>query len=115
MQEFSRSKRVESLIQLEIAKIIQFEIDTSEIGMITVTGVKVTPDLSQAKIYIVAHDEENAKKAVLFLNQEAKKIRWRLSKQVQLRKSPVLHFYYDESVSEGARIDKLLRKFHDKK
>jgi len=107
-KEYSRMQRVESLIQAEIAQLIQVELHDLSVGMITVTGVKVSPDLSSANIYIVIHDEKLVKQAIDLLNERAKFLRYHLGERIRLKKIPELHFYYDKSVGEGEKITRLL-------
>jgi ribosome-binding factor A len=103
-------RRVESLIQQEIAKIIEMEYRDSEFGLITITHAAVSPDLAQAKIYVIVHDKEKAKQAVQFLNQEAKSLRYLLGNKIKLRRIPELHFYYDEAFERSSRITELLNE-----
>jgi len=98
--------RIESLVQSELAKLIRDEV--SELPWITVTGVKISNDLSFAKVYIVAHNEADITQTLKLLNQKSKLLRFQLAKVVELRKIPELHFYYDYSISEGNKIDRLL-------
>lgn len=101
-------QRVESLIQQKIAQIIEFEFKDSPCGLITVTYAKVSPDLAQAKIYIITHEAEKAREAVEFLNQEANSLRYLLGNKIKLRRTPKLHFYYDEEFERANRISELL-------
>jgi ribosome-binding factor A len=109
-KEFSRAQRVESLIQVEIAKILQVEMHGAPIGLLTVTSVKVSPDLSHAKIYVVTHDEQNAELAIKLLNDKAKTFRHQLAKKIDLRIMPTLRFHYDESIAKGDRMTKLFNE-----
>jgi ribosome-binding factor A len=90
---FSRMRRVESLVQQEIAQIIEFEFKDSPFGLITVTHANVSSDLAQAKIYIITHEAEKAREVIEFLNQEAKSLRYLLGNKIKLRRTPKLHFY----------------------
>ena len=73
-------RRVESLIQQEIAQIIELEFKDSPFGLITITHAKVSPDLRKARIYVIAHDKDKAQELASFLNQEAKSLRHLLGK-----------------------------------
>lgn len=101
-------QRVETLIQGALAQIISHEIDTTELGLITVTQVQVSKDQSYAKIYVIGHDEKEADAIVQTLKASCKKLRHLLSQQVQMRKTPELHFYYDDVLSQGIKISQLL-------
>jgi ribosome-binding factor A len=107
-KEYSRISRVESLIQAEIAQLIELDFRYLDLGLVTVTNVKVSPDLSRAKIYFIVHEKEKKQEILKHLQQEAKSLRHLLCQRVKLRKSPELHFYYDDVVEHGDRISKLL-------
>ncbi|MBE9562515.1 MAG: 30S ribosome-binding factor RbfA [Proteobacteria bacterium] len=108
MKEFSRTQRVGEQIQRELALIIHKEVNTKTFGMITVSGVDVSPDLKQAKIYvtILAGDE---KITVKYLNTEMKgRLRYNLSQRLTTRTTPQLHFIHDGSVEYGTRLSALI-------
>ncbi len=107
-ETFSRIQRVESLIQAELARLIQQELSDPRLSFITVTGAEVTRDFSYAKIYVASRNEKNDKETLKVLNGAAKFLRRQLAVRVDLRKTPALHFYYDEGVAHGTRISKLL-------
>lgn len=111
-KDFSRISRIESLVQEALAKIIQLELKDKPIGMVTLTSVNVSKDLSYAKIYIVAHENDTAKRKNILhiLNQSAKFLRFRLAKEIELRKVPELHFYFDEVWLQGFRVSELLNR-----
>ncbi|OGT21953.1 MAG: ribosome-binding factor A [Gammaproteobacteria bacterium RIFCSPHIGHO2_02_FULL_42_13] len=106
----NRMHRVESLIQSELARIIQKELSDPRLLFITVTGVDVTRDLSYAKVYVATRDETNNPETLKILNGAAKFLRHHLADCIELRKIPALHFYYDEGVAHGTKISKLLNK-----
>ncbi len=101
-------KRVESLIQGALAKILSQEIDATQFGLITVTQVQVSKDQSYSKIYVICHDEKKSEEVIKKLKASSKKLRHLLSQQVQLRKTPELHFFYDDVLSKGIKISQLL-------
>jgi len=108
MKEFSRTQRVGEQIQRELASIIHKEINIKTFGMITVSGVDVSPDLKQAKIYvtILAGDE---KTTVKYLNKEMKgRLRYHLSQRLTTRTTPQLYFVHDSSVEYGTRLSALI-------
>lgn len=103
-------QRVQSVIQAALAHILSREIDTSGFGLITVSQVRVSKDMSYADIYIIGHDESKKEALITFLKSEAKQIRHVLSQQVKLRKTPELKFHYDDVQVQGMRINELLSK-----
>jgi len=103
-------RRVGSLIQQEVARIIESEFKDSTYGLITITHANVSSDLAQAKIFVVVHEKSQASSAIKFLNQEAKFLRHALANKIKLRRTPELHFYYDEVFESSNRISELLNE-----
>lgn len=109
--DINRIRQIESLIQAELAELMRFEITDPELQWITVTSVRVSADLSFAKIYVVSRDEKDTKQTIKVLNRMSKFLRHQLATKIRnLRKIPELRFYYDPSISEGNRIDQLLKE-----
>ena len=106
----SQLKRIESSVQVALASIIQFEFKGTSLGFVTITGVKISPDLSFAAIHVVSHDQVDHKSILQTLNQAAKSLRYKLAQKIKMRKMPKLRFYYDESIDRGARICQLLEE-----
>lgn len=109
-KDFSRTDRVASVIHHELAQFIEFELRRSDYGLITITGVEVSPDLSHAKIYIVTHDEAKTDLALKRLKEISRELRYHLGKKISLKKMPELHFFHDKSIAEGSRISQLLNQ-----
>jgi len=107
-REFSRASRIADLIQHEVAVLIQREIELPQGGMITVSAVRVTPDLSHAKIFFTILGEADTAKVTAMLNDAAPHLRHLLGKRVTLKKLPRLHFTFDASVVDGARLSALI-------
>ncbi|MDA1353685.1 MAG: 30S ribosome-binding factor RbfA [bacterium] len=109
-----RTERVEALLKQEIAKIIQTRLDSSKIGFISITGVRVTPDLSKADVFYsqIGSDEE---KEVTFatLKRAAGFIKGELGRIIRLKYIPKLTFRFDEGIERGALIAAQLRKLKD--
>lgn len=107
-RSYSRTDRVGELIQNTLADILQKDFTFPEFGLITVTGVSVSPDFSFAKVYVSVLFEDKAKEAVAALNEEAKALRFQLAHQVRLRVTPELKFFFDDSTVRGSRISSLI-------
>ncbi|MBB1384686.1 30S ribosome-binding factor RbfA [Pseudoalteromonas sp. SG45-5] len=111
MREFSRTDRVAQQIQKEIAVILQREIKDPRLGMVTVSAVEVSRDLSYAKIFITVfntQDEDAAKQSAKVLNEATGYIRSLLGKRIRARIMPELKFLVDNSLMEGMRISNLV-------
>ncbi len=104
-----RSERVSGLLRREVAEILhgefEYELPT---GLITVTDVEVSRDLSHAKVYVAVLEIEQAKEILSFLNDNAGRVRHELGKRVRLRLTPGLKFLHDTSSESGERIEQLL-------
>ena len=111
MREFSRTDRVAQQIQKEIAVILQREIKDPRLGMVTVSAVEVSRDLSYAKVFITVFntdDEDKAKQSAKILNEATGYIRSLLGKRIRARIMPELRFVIDNSLMEGMRISNLV-------
>ena len=105
-------------MRIELSEIIEREIQDPRVGLTTVTGVKVSPDLRHARIFVtVLGDETQRKKALEGLRSAASFVRRSLSKRLHhMRRIPEVTFDYDEVVEKGIRIEELLDKIkHEEK
>jgi len=111
--ETTRQKKVSKLIQKELSIIFQKEIHQF-LGniLVTVTRVRVSPDLSVAKAYLSIFPVKNPAEALLILNDNKKVFRTLLGNSCrnQLRIVPELIFYLDDSAEYAEQIDRLLKK-----
>ena len=106
----SKHLRLESTIQRALSEIFMREVKDKSIGFITITEVRLTKDLGFLTVYysILGQDakREAAKKAI---ERSKAFIRTTLARKVQMRKSPVLIFKFDESLEYGNRINQGLK------
>ncbi len=100
--------RINNEMMEEINIILQREIDDKSISFVTVTSVKVSSDLSYAKVYFICLDDKLKKNMLEKLNKARGFIRSELCKRVDIRKMPELNFVYDESIGYGERIDHII-------
>lgn len=107
---FSRSDRVADLIREEVACIFVNEIADPRVHGITITDVKITPDLLTARIYYVSANKKEVKVMTQGLESVTGYIRKQLSKSLKLRKVPELEFYYDEVFEHGMHMESLLKE-----
>jgi ribosome-binding factor A len=116
MSTHARPDRVGQEIQVAIASMLaRGELRDPRIGFITITGVKVSPDLRVAKVFysLLGTDRERAE-AKKALDAAKGFIRREVSSRIQLRVSPEIYFAFDKSIVEGDKIDRLLREVKDK-
>jgi len=110
-KEFPRTRRVGEQIQRELAGLIRDEIKDPRIGMVSVTAVIVSRDLSHAKVYVsVLGNAERTDASVSVLSNAAGFLRHKLGKILHIRVIPELRFYLDRSLEEGARMGALINK-----
>ena len=102
-----RGLRVADQIQRDLAEMIQRELSTERAGLITLTGVDVTPDYAHAKVYytVIGAPVESAQRA---LDDKAGWLHSLLFKRLSIHTIPKLTFVHDTSVSHGIEIDRLI-------
>lgn len=110
--ETTRQQKIARLIQKELSEI--FRLETAKIGnvIVSVSTVRVSPDLSIAKAYLSVFPSNKGEEIVANINKNSKSIRYDLAQKVrfQLRKTPELAFYLDDSLDYIEHIDNLLKK-----
>ena len=110
--ETTRQQKVARQIQKDLSAIfMQATPNITQSKMITVTVVRMSPDLSLAKVYLSIFPSDDAEKFLDNLQQYAKYIRLELGKKVrhQLRIVPELAFFIDDSLDYAEHIDELLK------
>ncbi|MCC6302558.1 MAG: 30S ribosome-binding factor RbfA [Gammaproteobacteria bacterium] len=109
-KEYSRTLRIGEQIRRELAVLIQQEVKDPRLGMVTVAHVKVSQDLSHAKVYVtvLGGEQSSAGETLKALGRAAAFLRHELGRRLVLRVMPQLHFVYDESQEDGARLVSLI-------
>jgi ribosome-binding factor A len=108
-KEFPRTRRVGEQVQRELASLIRDEIKDPRLGLVSVTAVMVSRDLSHAKVFVsVLGDAEQTEASVSVLKNAAGFLRHRLGKILHIRVIPELRFFLDRSLEEGARMGALI-------
>ncbi len=106
-----RPARVGEMIRMEIGDLLVRDLKDPRIGLTTVTAVRMSPDLKQARVYIsVLGGTEERQRTLAGLNSAASHIRHLIGERLRLRNAPELSFCYDESIEYGARIEELILK-----
>jgi ribosome-binding factor A len=108
----ARPERVGAEIQAAVADLLgRGDLRDPRIGFITITGVKVSPDLRVARIYWSSLGDADAQRATEQGLEAAKGfVRREVTARVKLRVSPEVFFVFDGSIQEGDKIDRLLRE-----
>ena len=104
----NRSRRVGELIQQELARVLLRHPENPLFHRVTITMVDLAPDFSNAKVFFSLFDKNQKQEALEVLKNEAGFLRHALAKNLNLRKTPVLHFTYDESLERGMYISGLI-------
>jgi ribosome-binding factor A len=108
-----RAEKVASLIKEEISLIFQRNFGMEEYGFMTVTEVRMTPDLKIAKVYVsVFGDTTRKEKTLRMLEDQKGFIRSTLGHQIRLKFTPSLMFYLDETLDRALNIENILHKIH---
>ncbi|MBZ0091106.1 MAG: 30S ribosome-binding factor RbfA [Sulfuricellaceae bacterium] len=108
-KDFPRARRVAEQIQRDLSDIIRTELKDPRIGLVTITDVEVTKDLSHAKVFFtLLGDSSLAEQAGDALQHAAGFLRSELSQRIKLRTMPQLHFEYDTSVERGVKLSRLI-------
>jgi ribosome-binding factor A len=104
-----RAQRVGDQMQRELAELLRLHVKDPRIGMVTVTSVEVSPDLSHAKVFFThLAGAEHAAGAVEALQHSAGYLRTKLAHRFKLYSVPQLHFVYDDSIESGLRLSRLI-------
>ena len=110
--EKTRLKKVDRLIQKELSLIFQQNplVEYRNI-LISVTVVRISPDLSVARVYLSIFPSDNSEEIVEKITERTGKIKYELGKKLrhQLRKLPDLKFFVDDSLEYAGKIDDLLK------
>lgn len=108
----NRPERVAERIKRETAEILESELRDPRLhGIVSVTDVEITHDLSAAKIFVSALAEGKEREQILIaLRSAAPFVRRRLAPRLGLREVPEVRFLFDDSIERGARVESLLRK-----
>jgi ribosome-binding factor A len=104
----ARMRRVNESVRAVVADAIG-ALKDPRIGMITVTGVAVTPDLREATVYVSVLGSEQKRRATLAGLESAHGVlQARINRELSLRRTPTLRFAYDDAVERGVRMTKLI-------
>ena len=108
-REFSRTDRVGSQLQRELATIVGNELDDPRLGMLTIQEVRISKDFSHAKVYYTSFGSSLEQTEIQrILKEAAPFLRHELGRKVNMRTTPELRFIHDESVERGERLSSLI-------
>jgi ribosome-binding factor A len=116
MQEGKRQKQVAAVLQEELNEIFRrLGLNMMDGGMVSISSVKVTPDLLEARIYLSLFQVKDADATMKTIEDRAWEVKKHLTDKVkhQLRRMPVLHFYKDDTLDHVFKMEELFKKIHD--
>lgn len=103
-----RPRKVADLIQRELSDLLRREVRDPRVGMVTLTSVDVSPDLSHAKVYFTILSKEHIGETTAGLQRAAGFLRSQLAHRMKMYTTPELRFVYDESVERGDHLSQLI-------
>jgi ribosome-binding factor A len=108
-KSFPRSRRIAQQIQQTLSELIRRELRDPRLGLVTLTEVRVSNDLSSAKVYFSVLGAQ-PQQAQEILDAAAPLLRGPLGRALGIRHSPELRFVQDELIENGARLSALIQK-----
>ena len=106
-------ERINHMIMEEVSKILMLEVKDERFKFVTVTDCDTSNDLSYCKVYVTVLEQEKKEETLKALNNASSFIRGELAKRIEIRHIPELKFIYDESVSYGEKIDKIIDEINE--
>ena len=108
-----RTEKVAEEIKHQLAVILTRELAELKLGLVTVTRVRISRDLKNAKAYLsFIGNKEPAEVCVEKVNNRKKQIRMHLGKSMHLKFVPEIDFYYDDNIEYASRIDEIIKEIH---
>src|SRR5258708_29081221 len=118
MEEGKRQKEVGAILLQEISDIFQrLGLGMVEGGLVSLTAVKVTPDLLEARIYLSFFQVKDAAAALKKIEERSWEIKRELATRVkhQLRRIPILQYFQDDTLEHASKMEELFRKLNAEK
>jgi ribosome-binding factor A len=106
-----RMRRVDEAMRVVLSETIAKDLRDPRVGFVTVTGVKTSPDLRHARVYVsVLGDDAERAASLDGLRSAVGYLQARLATELRLKHTPTLTFGYDESIDRGMRISQLIQE-----
>ncbi|MBW0160168.1 MAG: 30S ribosome-binding factor RbfA [Sediminibacterium sp. Gen4] len=118
MEEGKRQRQVAGAIQEEMNDIFRrLNLSMLDGGMVSISSVKVTPDLLEARIYLSLFQVKDAKATMKTIEGRAWEIKKELADKMkhQLRRIPVLHFYLDDTLDYVFKMEEIFKNISEEK
>ncbi len=108
-----RLEKINSLIKEEISLIFLNKLQDPSFGLVTVTSVKVSPDIRTAKIYLSVFEKDKREYILEKISEVKGLIKSQLAGRVSLRRIPELEFFIDDTLDYVEKMENLFKKIHD--
>jgi ribosome-binding factor A len=109
-----RAEKVASLIREEVSTVLQRDYGSKSNGIITVTDVRMTPDLHIAKVYVSIFGNAETKEGTMkMLELNRKEIRFLIGSRIRLKFTPEVHFFLDDTLDRVETINNLIKRIHN--
>jgi len=108
-----RTEKVAEEIKHQLANILTRDLAELKLGLVTVTRVRISRDLKNAKAYVsFIGNKEPAEVCIEKINNRKKQIRMHLGKSIHLKFVPEIDFYFDDNMEYASRIDEIIKEIH---
>jgi ribosome-binding factor A len=108
-----RIDKIESLIKEEISLIFLFKLQSLDAGIITITNVRVSADLKNAKIYVSVFEKDRRDEVLEKIKSKTKFIRSELASRITIKFVPEIKFFLDDTLDYVEKIEDLIKKTHE--
>jgi ribosome-binding factor A len=118
MEEGKRQKQIGGLIQEELNKIFQrFGLNMIDGGLVSISSVKITPDLLEARVYLSFFQVADAEQALKKIQEKAGEIKRELGNRVrqQLRRIPEVKYFRDDTLDHVFKMEEIFKKISGEK
>ncbi len=114
MKKNRRLERISNLIRQTLGTILSKEMYDPKMGIITITDVEVSADLSTARVYysLMGGDKNLEKQKNIVVNMN-KYLRFRLAEKIELKYTPKINMFYDDTPQKAQKIERILKKIRD--
>lgn len=114
MASEERAIRVARVVKAEIAGLMIKGLKDTRVGFVSIMGVRMSPDLRYANVYVSMYGTENEKKSSMIgLKSSAGWIRKQLGKKLRLRLTPEVRFFEDNSLDDVFHLDEMFKELHE--
>ncbi len=108
-----RIDKLEHLVKEEVSMIFLYKLQDPAFGLLTVTNVKMSPDLKIAKIYISVFEKEKREAVLEKIRDKTGFIRTELAHRIRIKFIPELKFFIDDTLDYVEKIEGLIKKIHE--